>query len=236
MSGEMQSVDVLTAPAAYERPGPQYWQGKTVVVIDVLRATSTMVTALAEGHAWIYPCRDVEAARRKAVMLPGSILAGERGGLPPEGFRKGNSPREFLKKPAGEGIVLTTTNGTRAIEAAQGAETLLVASLLNLEATVRFLRQQKGPVVLVCSGTEEDFALEDALVASAVLDSWQPEHPMASLYRAYAGNLKGAFLSSRNGRRLVGLGLEEDIGWCLQRDRYDRVVKRDKDGFLRTAK
>jgi len=234
MSGEMPSVEVLTAPAAYERPGQEYWAGKTVVVIDVLRATSTMVTALAEGYDWIYPCGDVETARRKAEEFAGSTLAGERGGLPPAGFSKGNSPREFLGTGTRRGgMVLTTTNGTRAMEAARGAELLLVASFLNLRATVNVLQRQKAPVVLVCSGTGEDFALEDALLASAILADWQPDHPLASLYRAYKGNLEEAFRSSRNGRRLVGLGLEEDILWCLQRDRYDWVVKRGEQGLLR---
>lgn len=233
----MQSTEVLTGPAAYEGRPPEYWRGKVAVVIDVLRATSTMVTALAGGYEWILPCLEVEAAREKAALWPGSLLAGERGGLPPEGFSKGNSPRDFLTHGAeGRGIVLTTTNGTRALEAAQGAEMLLVASFLNLTTTVHFLKQQMCPVVLVCSGTGEDFALEDALLVAAILDSWQPEHPMASLYRAYAGDLKTAFYSSRNGRRLVGLGLEEDIDWCLQKDLYDLVVKCDAQGFLRRVK
>jgi 2-phosphosulfolactate phosphatase len=234
MSGTVSFVEVLIAPASYERSGPEFWEGKTVVVIDVLRATSTMVTALAEGYDWIYPCRDVERARAQAGRLSGSILAGERGGLPPEGFAKGNSPREFLGSGIrGGGIVLTTTNGTRALEAARGAETLVVASFLNLTATLKFLQQQKGSVVLICSGTGEDFALEDALLASAILEVLQPEHPLASLYRAYAGVLEEAFRSSRNGRRLVGLGLDEDIRWCLQSDRYEWVVKSGDEGFLR---
>jgi 2-phosphosulfolactate phosphatase len=227
-------MDVLVSPYYYERVESAYWQGRVAVVIDVLRATSTMVTALAEGYDWILPCRGVEQARVQAARLPGTLLAGERGGLPPEGFQKGNSPREFLEEKKREGgIILTTSNGTRAMEAAQEAEILLVGSFLNLSATTAFLRKQVKPVVFVCSGTGEDFALEDALLAGAFLNQLHPEHPMASLYRSYEESLEEVCRSTCNGRCLVKLGLAQDIIWCCQKDRYEQVVARHADGFFR---
>jgi 2-phosphosulfolactate phosphatase len=236
-SAEKRQVEVFIEPAAYENCGSDYWKGKTAVVIDVLRATSTMVTALAEGCAWILPCREMETATVRAKDYPGALLAGERGGLPPGGFQKGNSPREFLAaEVAGKGVILTTTNGTRALDSARSADKLLVASFLNIQSTVRYLHAQSSPLVLICSGTGEDFALEDALLAGALLDSLAPSHPFASLYRAYAGILTEAVRSSRNGRRLQQLGLEEDIIWCLKKDHYDIVVQSDKSGFLRILK
>ncbi|NJK91074.1 MAG: 2-phosphosulfolactate phosphatase [Blastochloris sp.] len=149
------------------------------LVIDVLRATSSIVTALAEGYAWVQGCRTVEEARLLADHHgPQALLAGERGGLPPQGFHKGNSPREFLHPhPRGLGLILTTSNGTRALAAAQAADQVLVLSFLNLSATAEWLRHQDKPIVLVCSGTGEDFSLEDSLLASALLQILEPTNP-----------------------------------------------------------
>ncbi|MDZ4787367.1 MAG: 2-phosphosulfolactate phosphatase [Blastochloris sp.] len=218
-------VDVHLAPHGYEGLRPEYWSERVAVVLDVLRATSTMVTALGEGYAWVLPCAEMEIAREQAQLLPKAILAGERGGLAPVGFSKGNSPREFLGKvPSGCGIILTTSNGTRAIEAARGSKQCLVASYLNFTSTVEYLQTQTSPITLVCSGTGEAFSLEDAMLASALLRKLQPAHPWAALDRAYGHDLAAAFASSVNGRRLRQLGLKEDLAWCLQRDRYSVVV------------
>lgn len=114
-------VDLLLTPYAYENVEPLYWCGRVAVVIDVLRATSTIVTALARGYRWVLPSLGVAEARELALKWPNAILAGERGGVAPVGFHQGNSPREFLYPSTPDlGIILTTTNGTRAIQSAQG--------------------------------------------------------------------------------------------------------------------
>lgn len=226
-------VDLLLAPYAYENVEPAYWSDRVAVVIDVLRATSTIVTALAEGYKWVLPCLGVAEAKDLALVWPNALLAGERGGVAPKNFHKGNSPQEFLHSRAqDQGIILTTTNGTRAIQSAQGCSELLISSFLNLQATADYLKNESRPITLVGSGTGENFSLEDALVASALLNEISPHHPWTSLYRAYSGDLPSAFKTSHNGQRLLELGLEKDISWCLQKDFYPVIVKQNQGGFL----
>lgn len=117
-------------------------------------------------------------------------------------------------------------------QSAQGCAELLITSLLNLQATANYLKNETRPITLIGSGTGENFALEDALVASALLNEFFSLHPLASLYRGYSADLPSAFKTSRNGRRLLELGLEEDILWCLQKDYYPIIVKQDQAGFL----
>src|SRR5262249_9659060 len=125
--------------------------GHTAVVIDVLRATSTEITALANGAEAIFPAATVEEARALKEKTPSLLLAGERHGLPPEGFDLGNSPREFTaEKVKGRKIVHTTTNGTLAWLACRNAAETLGAAFLNLNAVTERLRRKGGPVLLVC--------------------------------------------------------------------------------------
>ena len=228
---------VFYQPMEYESEPPAYWKGKTVVVIDVLRATSTLVTALGSGYAEARCFREVAAARSYAADHPGAVLAGEREGLPPEGFEKGNSPREFVQAPvAGTALALTTTNGTRALESVRGAERILVGSFLNLHVVADFLQKAGAVFEVVCSGTGDAFALEDALVAGALAELLHLEHAVAALYRSCAGSLGEAFRASRNGRRLKALGLDGDLDGCLQRDRFPVLPMLGRDGVIRPTK
>ena len=228
---------VFYSPTEYESAPAEFWHGQTAVVIDVLRATSTVVTALAEGVGQVVCFKEVAEARTYAKGRLKTALAGERGGRAPEGFRFGNSPREFVGIGGEvETLALTTTNGTRALQAAAAAERVIVCSLLNLGAVAASLRKAKdgaGDLVVVCSGTGECFSLEDALVAGALLAELGIQHPMTVLYRSCETMLREAFYESSNGRNLRRLGLEVDIDWCLQRDRYPILPIAQPDGTVR---
>jgi 2-phosphosulfolactate phosphatase len=232
------SARVYYAPAEYESQSAGHWQGKTAVVLDILRATSTIVTALANGYRSVRCFREVADAQRCAAGHQRTVLAGERDGVPQEGFQYGNSPREFLRLPAGYDVLaLTTTNGTRAVEAVSGAGRVVIASLLNLSAVAGYLRGScaGSSLALVCSGSGEDFSLEDALVAGALLEELRIDHSLVHLFRAYADRLRPAFRASRNGSHLLAIGLADDVDWCLQRDKYAIVPLLADDGCIRAV-
>ena len=157
---------------------PGSLRGGLAVVVDVLRATTVMVQALAAGCESIIPCGEIEEALQVAAGLPPgtALLAGERQGLPIPGFDLGNSPGEFTSRVCNDKtLVMTTTNGTRAILASQEAERVYIASFTNLRATseeisVQFLKKDHGHSVhIVCAGTEGHISLEDSLLAGALV-------------------------------------------------------------------
>ncbi|MDE1170632.1 MAG: 2-phosphosulfolactate phosphatase [Verrucomicrobium sp.] len=214
---------VIYTPAqiAAFRPGSE----EACAVVDQLRATSTQVTALAAGAASILAVRTVEEARALRQRLPGALLAGERKGIPLEGFDLGNSPREMTaERVAGRTIVHTTTNGTVALLACAGARAIHAASFLNLSAVAAALAGEEE-VALLCAGTEADFSLEDALVVSALAERLQPAHPAAALWRAWGADPAAFLRRTVNGRRLQTLGLGEDIGATLPIDRFALVPR-----------
>lgn len=140
------------------------------MVIDALRATTSMVAALAAGARAIWPCREVDEARQWAAMKSGSLLAGERQGLPLPGFDFGNSPAEFTaSRMAGRELVFTTSNGTRAILACASAKCVMLAALTNLQAVVNRLVNEPQ-VVIACAGANDCESLEDLLVAGAIVE------------------------------------------------------------------
>jgi 2-phosphosulfolactate phosphatase len=153
-------------------------RGGVAVVIDVLRATTTMIHALAAGCDAIIPCLEIEEAREVASTLPAgsTVLAGERQGLPIEGFDLGNSPGDCTPEIcSGKTLVMTTTNGTKAILASLEADRVLIAAFVNRKATVEALKLASGPIHLVCAGTDGQISLEDAMFAGALakeLDDW----------------------------------------------------------------
>jgi 2-phosphosulfolactate phosphatase len=246
MTGE---IEALLSPADYQTLRAPGLAGATCVVFDVLRATSVMVTALANGAAGIVPVAEIATAlewkqRDAAVLLAGErdglrIRAAQTGGVE---FDLGNSPREYTPaRVAGKRIVATTTNGTRALRACAAAPTVLVGSFLNLAATAQWLAQAAPErIVLVCAGTAEFTALEDVLAAGALCDclgSW-PRSDAAEIawrtYRDAQADLVVAVGRSRNGRRLLANPeLREDVAFCLQRDTHPLVATLDADGVVR---
>lgn len=209
--------------------------GSVAVVIDVLRATTTMIHALAAGCMCVRPCREVDEARDLAGEMRAGrvILGGERGGVPLPGFDLGNSPREYTAEVCrGSTVVLTTTNGTRALLQASGAERVLIAAFVNYSAVCEQLRQDPRPIHIVCAGTEGEVSLEDTLLAGALVD-YLCEVAEVSLndsarlawdcFENHGQVLEGALELSKGGAKLRGLGYDEDIRAAARIDQFALV-------------
>lgn len=192
----------------------------TGVVIDVIRATSTICQALDAGYERVWCAAEVEDAR--ALQAPDVTLGGERLGVRIDGFDLGNSPREYLE-PRTATLAMSTTNGTRAIvTAAERCDRVLIASLLNLDAVIEAARSHGDDVALFCAGVKGAFALDDAYVAGRVAGGLGLERSDAAeaavrLASSYA-SAEEAFRASRSGRNLIDHGpeLEADIPWCAR--------------------
>jgi 2-phosphosulfolactate phosphatase len=202
-----------------------------VVVIDILRATSAMVTAIAHGAAGVIPVAKVEEAR--ALAGKGYILAAERDGRVVEGFDYGNSPFSFMGDSIrGKTLVLSTTNGTQAIEAARNAHALIVGAFTNLSAVCEWLSRQGRGVLLLCAGWKNKFNLEDSIFAGAVAQklleqgySTDCDSTRASvhLWNLSKHDLNGFLEDSSHRNRLGRLELKKDIAYCLQTDISDAI-------------
>ncbi|HAM73984.1 MAG TPA: 2-phosphosulfolactate phosphatase [Verrucomicrobiales bacterium] len=230
--------------------------GTCCVVFDILRATTTFVTALAHGAEALLPVDDIPEAVAAREAEPGILLAGEREGTRitralsgSVDFDFGNSPREFTRERVmGRRIASTTTNGTRALRACRHARTLLAASFPNLEATARWILGHPHPeILLVCSGTGRRAAYEDLLAAGALSDlllRGTGEDPQDDATRSVrvlfldaADRLPEAIRRSRNGRRLASIPeLAADVALCAARDTHPIVVASGSDGWLRAVK
>jgi 2-phosphosulfolactate phosphatase len=215
-------------------------QGATAVVMDVIRATSTIIEALAAGARAVYPTISTEDAIRLATSLgrKEALICGERKGLKIDGFDLGNSPAEFTQeKVGGKQLVMTTTNGTRAFLAAEQAERVVCSAFVNLSATARAVRDVED-LVFVCAGKEDRFALDDALCAGMILRSLLGEatgegivgevvlddasRTALDLARAHEPTVE--FLAeTAAGASLVAVGLATDIPLCARVDLYDFV-------------
>jgi 2-phosphosulfolactate phosphatase len=189
----------------------------TAVVVDVLRATSTIAQALDAGYRRVLCCAEIEDALALRERLGEGVLAGERLTVAVPGFDLGNSPREFLE-PRGETLILSTTNGTRAIvAAAANADTVLVGSLLNLAAVAAAARERGGDVEIVCAGVEGRFTLDDAYCAGRIAGLVGGERSDAA---EAAVRLAGSFASPLEGLRAsenpFHEQLGEDLEWCAR--------------------
>ena len=250
----MTKVEVLFTPAEFQDLRNRDLSKTTCVVFDVLRATSTMVTALGNGAAAVIPVEEIDDALRLKHERPELVLAGERGGVRirtqgsnPMTFDLGNSPREFKRNVVeGRTIVITTTNGTRALLACRAAPVVLVASFLNLTATCDQIHSGvPTDLLLVCGGTYNEAAYEDVLCAGAVIDALKQERAADladsalvawKAFRLEAADLPGALGQSRNGRRLLEQPeLRDDVEFCAQRDRVALVARLEKDGSVTRA-
>ena len=201
----------------------------TGIVVDVLRATSTIAQALASGYRRILCCAEVEEARSLREADGGGLLAGERACVRIPGFDRGNSPSEFAT-PSGESVILTTTNGTRAIvTAASRCERVVVASLLNLDAVVAAVREDGGDVAIFCAGVKGEFALDDAYCAGRIVERLGGEASDAAeaavrVTRSFPSPEDG-LRASQSARNLVNAGLEGDIAWCARESALDVVPR-----------
>ena len=187
------------------------------VVVDVLRATSTIAQALASGYRRVLCCAEVEEARELRDRLGEGVLAGERLARAIPGFDLGNSPAEFVE-PRGETVILTTTNGTRAIvAAAAAAETVLVGSLLNLDAVATTARGGGTDVEVVCAGVDGRFTLDDAYCAGRIAELIEGERSDAA---EAAVRLARSFTTAEEGLRAAANprqeALGDDLAWCAR--------------------
>jgi 2-phosphosulfolactate phosphatase len=224
-----------------ELAAPGRLRGGVAVVIDVLRATTTIIHALAAGCTAVRPCAEVEEARELAGgMRAGRVLlGGERGGVPLPGFDLGNSPREYTAQVCrGRILVLTTTNGTRALLRAAEADRALVAGFVNYSAVCEQLRQDARPLHILCAGTEGEVSLEDTLLAGALIEFLCETAEVRlddgarlawDCFENHGRVLPGALEVGRGGATLKRLGYDEDIRAAGQVDQFVLVPELRRD-------
>ena len=216
--------------------------GKIAVVIDVLRATSVITTALSNGARSVIPLTTVEEAESRfaASDAASTLKGGERNSVKIEGFDLANSPLEYKKSlVAGKDIVFTTTNGTQALQGVKGADEVIVSCFRNQAAVADHLLKVQKDVVLVCAGTHGQFSLDDGLCAGRLVKllskQTQVETDDLSLllskqYENSKADLFGALAGCFHVKYLFGLGFYDDIRFCLQTD-CETVVPFFKDGI-----
>lgn len=249
------SMEVLFAPAEFAALSNRDLSQTVCVVFDVFRATSTIVTALANGAAEIIPVAEIPEALALRRQRPEVLLAGERDGLRIRAnltggvdFDLGNSPREFTPaRVGGKTIVLSTTNGSRALRACASAKAVIIGSFLNLRSTVEYLQQQApAHLLLVCSGTVNQASYEDVLGAGAMAGLLSPLYGKGEIadsskmavqiYEQNRRNLLNAVEHCRNGRRLLSMpDLRDDVPWCLQLDQFQLVAGLEDGAVVKLA-
>jgi 2-phosphosulfolactate phosphatase len=230
---------------------PPALSGRRCVVVDVLRATTTIVEALAAGAIAVVPCLTIDDARRRAaeVGVGDSLLGGERGGRPIEGFDLGNSPAEYTAaRVADKTVVLTTTNGTKALLHSVAGSEILIGALVNLSAVCARLQSAPAsgnvPVDVVCAGTDGQITREDVLFAGAVADRLaaaqfeldDSAEVARDAWRSVSGGTNGgelqrqlitAMSASRGGRNLIEIGMAGDIRLAGRVDQFAIVPQFD---------
>ena len=221
MSGSNRTIEVCLTPALIHLHD---LSNATVVVIDVLRATSSMCVAFTQGVNSIVPVATIEESI--AYRDKGFLIGAERNGEMLEGFDIGNSPFSYMdEKVKGRDIALTTTNGTQAIAAAKGAKQIVVGSFLNLDVLCNWLAKQDGNIVLLCSGWKNSVNMEDSLFAGAVIHQMRGDFDFTylrdtaiiaeRLYVLAKDDLNGFLEESSHRNRLKKLNIDRDIEYCL---------------------
>lgn len=211
---------------------------KIVVVIDVLRATSTINTALEHGVKKVIPVSNIEEGIE--YKNNGYVVGAERNGKKYEGFDHGNSPYEYMEGLKGQTVVLTTSNGTRAIKLAQDAYKVVTGSFLNLTPLCEWLKEQNRDILLLCSGWKDRFSIEDTLCAGAIIEKLNEDVLINSdsaftshhLYNSYQNDLMSVIKSSSHYQRLANNGVIKDIEYCMSIDKQKVIPIWEKDGMV----
>ncbi len=220
----MPFVETIVSPATFHLYEEDI-NLKNVVVIDILRATTTICTAFKNGAAEILPVAKPEDAA--ALQQMGWIAAAERHGETVPGFDLGNSPQEFTREVvSGKKIAITTTNGTRALQMCEAAKTVFIGSFLNLSALCNELIQQENDLLLFCAGWKDKFNLEDTLFAGAIATELsgrfhiQDDTTLAAmdLYHTAKNDLQGYLQKASHVQRFKSLHIESDLDVCLRFD------------------
>ena len=221
-----------------EVPAEEF-QGTVTVVVDILRATSTMTTALASGAGAIVPYAEIDDAREHFRQFPDNAkLCGERNWAMIPGFHCGNSPGDYEQNVAGRTFIFTTTNGTKALHHASAASRICLGSFLNI-STLESMLSRETDVRILCSGTKGEPSWEDQLFAGALADrltdgdhGWNDvASEVVAAWREFqsqqtdADDLFKSLCTGTGGSNLVKRGLERDIRYCAQMDRFDVVAE-----------
>jgi 2-phosphosulfolactate phosphatase len=236
-------IDIQLVPSP---PRSNSLFNRTVIVIDVLRATSVMVYAMSQGALEIIPVATVEEAFQMAkAFSPSSILlGGERGSKKIPGFDLGNSPKEYVaERVKGKKLILTTTNGTKAFHLVSSGEEILVGSFFNIGATAKRCLELNRNILIFPSGDEGNFSLEDTICGGVLIERITKEerkavvltdasHCAKILYQRFKDNLLEVFQLSSHGKELVNRGFREDLIFCAQID-ITGIVPEFKGGVIR---
>lgn len=223
----MKQIDVCLSPELIHL---YPLENSIVVVVDIFRATSCMVTAFAHGVSSIIPVAKVEECAQYQSM--GYLAAAERDAHKIEGFDLDNSPFSYMEPYlVGKTIAMTTTNGTLAITKSKSAVKVLVGAFLNLEAISNYLKTQPYDVLIHCAGWKGKPNLEDTLFAGALVENLKDDYIIAEdtammaqkLYMLKKDKLVSAVASSSHVKRLQRLGIQKDIIFCLEKDKYQVV-------------
>ena len=219
--------------------------GKLVVIIDVLRASSTIVTALANGCRGFIPILSPDQAKKKVQQFEkkGVLLGGEREGIKIKGFDLGNSPREYKRELVKDKtIIFSTTNGVKALEMVKSAYRIIIGSFLNLQVVCNYCTNYQGDISIICAGKEGKFSLEDAACAGMIINFLRDVFPVACreadanltaqlLYEKFGNNILEILRKSQHGRYLESIGLGEDLKFCSQLD-FFHIVPIFRDGII----
>lgn len=220
----MPTVSAVSLP---DHLDPSLLRDRVAIVIDVLRATTTIAQALDEGASSIIPVASIDAARMIAHERNNALLCGERSGIKPDGFHFGNSPYEYTQSHvANRDIVLTTTNGTRALQMCTDAHAIYTASITNTNAIVDTLSSSTHDIMLVCSGTDRKPSLEDCICAGLIAEKLSSSHTLDDSARlmshaaqgaiASHHDLQSAIASTYHAKRLLDLGFSRDVEFAAQ--------------------
>lgn len=238
---ESNFIDVFFSVQAFQE---EDLRGKSAVIIDILRASSSITTAIAQGAKKVIPVEDMSDAVKIAHTMDANdyLLCGEKNGVKIEGYHLGNSPLEYTKEVIeNKTLIFNTTNGTKAIKKAALANKVYIGSFLNQQAILHALVQHDDEVILICSGWRGRLALEDTLFAGSILyhlfegvlpKKTKDEVKVAfGLYEKFKHNLEETITSSDHSYRLRKLAPENDVSFCCQVDKFD-VLPGMRDGLI----
>lgn len=230
-------IDAVLSPLEIDLLPGLDLSSTVAIVFDVLRSSSSMITALANGATEIFPVASIHEALELRKLLPDALLAGERHGHRFDGFDLGNSPLEY-RRVASDRIISLTVNGSAALRACAKAAQVLVGSLLNMGSLVAYIKDHEPEnLLMVCAGTIREPALEDLFAAGMVCSHFQEAtfsdaaKIAGSVFRKYQEDPQHCLHESRNGRSLMADGRRDDIRWCAHRSLY-AVVAEMRDGVV----
>ena len=236
-------MKINVIPTAQQAQGIDF-SGQTAVVIDVLRATTVITTALDNGAREVIPVKTVEEAQSLYATCDNALRGGERNAVKIEGFDLGNSPLEYKKKTVeNKTLILTTTNGTNALNNIKGADEVVLACFRNAEAMANHLvglsHRGSRDIIIVCAGTEGRFSLDDGLCAGMLIEQLKQQTEVETddlglllnrFYNESKSNLFGALSECYHLKCLFMLGFYDDIKFCLETNCVGTVpiLKNDK--------